>query len=113
LRAAAQKSALTTVGIGVLVTGILSLLLVPVMQSPIQSSITDPTMQAVVGAVLSTLMRGLAIQSILLGSVGVILVISSHMAHKEDGQAAASAAAPTQPPAAPDQAPVAPDQPPA
>ncbi len=120
LKAAAQKTALTTIGIGVLITGLLSLLLVPALQAPVQSSITDPTMQVVVGAVLSTLLRGLAIQCLILGLIGAVLMIASHTAHKEDGQAAASPAvpdqapaAPAQPSATPDQAPAAPDQAPA
>jgi hypothetical protein len=113
LRAASQKRAMTSIGIGVLVTGVLCLLLVPAVRAPAQNAVTNPAMQAVVAEVLRAITRGLAIQSLLLGFVGVILIVAGHTVHKEDGQAAASAAAPTQPPATPDQPPAAPDQPPA
>jgi hypothetical protein len=102
-KATAQKSAMTTIGIGVLVTGILSLLLVPAVRAPAQNAVTNPAMQTVVGEVLKALTRGLAIQSLILGSIGVILIVASYTAHKEDGQAAASPAAPDQPATAPDQ----------
>ena len=111
MKAAAQKGAMTTIGIGVLVTGALSLLLVPAVRAPAQNAVTNPAMQTVVGEVLKALTRGLAIQSLLLGFIGVILIVASHTVHKEDGQAAASPAAPAQPAAAPDQPATAPDQP--
>jgi hypothetical protein len=104
-RAEDRKSALTTAGAGVLITGLLVLLLIPALQAPVQNSITNPAMQAVIGEVLSALTRGLAIQSILLGFIGAILIVASHFAYKEDEQAQASPApvAPEQPPAAPAQ----------
>ena len=97
MKAAAQKSAMTTIGIGVLVTGVVSLLLVPAVRAPAQNAVTNPAMQTIVGEVLKALTRGLAIQSLLLGFIGVILIVASHTVHKEDGQAAASPAAPDQP----------------
>lgn len=97
LKAAKQKHALTTIGIGVLITGILVLLLIPALHAPVQNSITDPVMRMVVGEVLSALTRGLAIQCILLGLIGVVLIVASHKVHKDE-QAPASPA-----PAASDQ----------
>jgi hypothetical protein len=102
VQAAAQKNAMTTIGIGVLVTGVVSLLLVPAVRAPAQNAVTDPVMQTVVSEVLRTLTRGLAIQSLLLGFIGVILIVTSHSVHKADEQAQASQepaapAAPAQP----------------
>ena len=97
LKAAGQKHALTTIGIGVLITGILALLLIPALHAPVQNSIPNPVMRTVVGEVLSALTRGLAIQSILLGLIGVVLIVASHKVH-QDEQAPASPA-----PAASDQ----------
>ncbi len=93
LKAEAQKRALTTIGIGVLITGILVLLLIPALHAPVQNSITDPVMRTVVGEVLSTLTRGLAIQSILLGFIGAVLIVVSHKKDHKDEQAQASPAA--------------------
>ena len=99
LKAAAQKSAMSTIGIGVLVTGVVSLLLVPAVRAPAQNAVTNPAMQTVVAEVLRAVTRGLAIQSLLLGFIGIVLIVASHSVHKEDAQAAASPAAPAQPPA--------------
>ena len=113
LKAAAQKSAMSTIGIGVLVTGVVSLLLVPAVRAPAQNAVTNPAMQTVVAEVLRAVTRGLAIQSLVLGFIGIVLIVASHAGHKEDAQATASPAAPVQPEAAPVQPPAAPDQPPA
>jgi hypothetical protein len=97
IRAEDRKSALMTIGIGVLITGILVLLLIPALKAPVQNGITNPAMQLVIGEVLSTLTRGLAVQCLLLAFAGVILILASHFAHKEDGPAQPSPAAPAQP----------------
>jgi hypothetical protein len=107
LKAAAQKSAMSTIGIGILVTGVLSLLLVPAVRAPAQNAVTDPAMQTVVAEVLRAVTRGLAIQSLILGFIGIVLIVASHTAGKEGGQEAAA----DQAQAAPDQAAAAPDQP--
>jgi hypothetical protein len=96
-RAEDRKSALTTVGIGVLITGLLVLFLVPALQAPVRNNIADPAMRTVVGEVLSALTRGLAIQSMLLGFIGAILIVASHFAYQENEPAQASTAAPAQP----------------
>jgi hypothetical protein len=95
LKAASRKSALTTIGIGVLITGILELLLIPAIQAPVQNGVANAVMQTVVGEVLSALTRGLAIQSLLLGFIGVILIIASHYVSR-DNAPPASPEAPAQ-----------------
>jgi len=97
IRAKNRKSALTTVGIGVLITGILVLLLIPALKAPVQNGITNPAMQMVIGEVLSALTQGLTVQCLLLAFAGVILIFASRFAYKEDESAQASAAAPAQP----------------
>ena len=47
-------------------------------------------MQTVVAEVLRAVTRGLAIQSLVLGFIGIVLIVASHSALKEDAQAAAS-----------------------
>ncbi len=110
LKAKAQKSAMSTIGIGVLVTGVVSLVLVPAVRAPVQNAVMDPIMQTVVAEVLRAVTRGLAIQSLILAFIGIVLIVASHSVHKEDGQAPAAAAAPAQAPAAPDQPPATPVQ---
>jgi hypothetical protein len=97
LRAEDRKSALTTVGIGVLITGLLVLLLIPALKAPVQNGITNPAMQMVISEVLSALTQGLAVQCLVLAFVGVILIVAGHFAYKEDESAQASPAAPAQP----------------
>ena len=87
LKAKAQKSALMTIGTGILITSILVLMLIPALRAPVQNSITNYTAQVVVREVLTTLMRGLVIQCIVLGLIGVVLIVASQYIHKKDKKA--------------------------
>jgi hypothetical protein len=54
------------------------LLFAPLVQGTAQNNITDPTMQAVVGAVITVLIRSFAVQSLLLLFIGVIVLVVNH-----------------------------------
>ncbi|MDH3674869.1 MAG: hypothetical protein OES12_05185 [Anaerolineae bacterium] len=96
-----RHQALKYTGIGIMVTAGLSFLLfAPVVQGTAQNNLTDPTMQAVVGAVVTVLIRSFAIQSLLLLFIGVIVLVVNHaqVQPAEQSQAAsASSAAKAQP----------------
>jgi hypothetical protein len=81
-------------GLGVLVVGILTLLLIPALQAPIRNNVTDPAMQTVVGQVLSVFTWGLAIQSLIVGLIGVLLIVVSRFVSSVGAQAYASPTVP-------------------
>ena len=93
-RAKDQHEALKYVGVGIMVTAVLAFLLfVPVVQNTAQNNIANPTMQIVVGQVVSVLLRGFAIQSLLLFFIGLTVILFNHAKAKQDEPAQASPAA--------------------
>jgi hypothetical protein len=92
LRAQDQHEALKYIGVGIMVTaGVAFLLFVPVVQNTAQNNIANPTMQIVVGEVVSVLLRGFAIQSLLLFFIGLTVIIVNHAtANQQDEPAPAS-----------------------
>jgi hypothetical protein len=84
LTAAARRSALRTIGIGILVTGLLSVFLVPAVRAPVQNAVTNPNMQAVVGEVLKAVTRGLTIQGLILAFIGLTLIIVAAVHRSEE-----------------------------
>lgn len=78
-----RQKALRDIGIGIIITAVAVLLLVPILHAPAQNGITDPVMHTVVSEVLNVLTRGLAVQSLLLGFLGVVAIIFAHTHFKE------------------------------
>jgi hypothetical protein len=101
MQAQDRHAALKYTGIGIMVTAGLSFLLfAPVVQASAQNNIANPTMQAVVGSVITVLIRAFAIQSLLVFFIGLIVVVTNHAQAQpaEQSQAAsASSAAKAQP----------------
>ena len=94
LRYEDQHSALKYIGVGVIATAVLGfLLLAPVVQAVAQNNIANPTMQVVVSAVISALMRAFAVQSLLIFSIGVIVLIVNHVIDEDAPEQAADVAA--------------------
>jgi hypothetical protein len=90
-----RHQAIKYTGIGIMVTGGLSFLLfAPVVQGAAQNNITDPTMQAVVGAVVSVLVRAFAVQSLLVFFIGLIVIAVNHAQAQPAGQDQPAAASP-------------------
>jgi hypothetical protein len=91
-RAEDQREVLKYTGVGIMGTALLSFLLfVPLVQNTAQNNIANPTMQAVVGQVVSVLLRGFAIQSLLLFFIGLTVIIVNHAtASQQDAPAPAS-----------------------
>jgi hypothetical protein len=75
------------------------LLFAPLVQGTAQNNITDPTMQAVVGAVITVLIRSFAVQSLLLLFIGVIVLVVNHaqVQPAEQSQAAPATSAKAKP----------------
>lgn len=93
MRAQNQHEALKYTGVGIMVTAGLSFLLfAPVVQAAAQNNIANPTMQIVVGQVVSALMRRFAIQSLLLLFIGLGVLVFNHVQAKQDEAAPASSA---------------------
>ena len=93
LQAQNRHDALKYTGVGIMVTAGLSFLLfAPVVQATAQNNITDPTMQIVVGAVVSVLVRSFAIQSLLLLFIGLIVLVVNHYQVQPAKQSQAAAA---------------------
>ena len=93
LRAQNQRRALTYIGVGIMTTAALEfLLLAPVIQAVAQNNIANSTMQIVVGAVVSVLMQSFAIQSLLVFSIGGIVLIVNHARANQGAPASASPA---------------------
>lgn len=98
LRAQNQHGALKYIGVGIMATAVLGfLLLAPVVQGVAQNNITNPTMQIVVGEVVSVLVRAYAVQSLLLFSIGVIVLFVNHVWVGQDAPADETATATTAP----------------
>jgi len=97
-RAKDQHEALKYVGVGIMVTAVLAFLLfVPVVQNTAQNNIANPTMQIVVGQVVSVLLRGFAIQSLLVFFIGLPVILFKPAKANQDDPAHASPAAADQP----------------
>jgi hypothetical protein len=95
IRAQNQHSALKYIGVGIMTTAVLGfLLLAPVVQAVAQNNITNPTMQIVVGEVVSVLVRAYAVQSLLVFSIGAIVLIVNHVVVDQDAPAAETETAP-------------------
>ncbi len=77
LGTADRRRTLAYIGIGVFIIGILSLLLSPALTAPVQNNVTNPSMRVVLGQVLSTLLWGLTVQSLILIAIGVVLFVVS------------------------------------
>jgi hypothetical protein len=102
MRAQNQHSALKYIGVGIMTTAVLGfLLLAPVVQAVAQNNITNPTMQIVVGEVVSVLVRAYAVQSLLVFSIGAIVLIVNHVVVDQDAPAAETETAPATATAAP------------
>jgi cbb3-type cytochrome oxidase subunit 3 len=108
LRAQDRHQALKYSAVGIMVTAVIGFLLfLPVVQGVAQNKIASATMQVVVGEVVSALLRGYAVQSLLLFFIGLILFAVNHHNVTQSDQAAASPftePAAQQPPAATDEA---------
>ena len=103
MQAQDRHAALKYVGIGIITTAILSFLLfAPLVQGTAQNNLTNPTMQAVVGSVVTVLIRSFAVQSLLLLFIGVIVLVVNHaQAQPAEQSQAASASSAKAPPADP------------
>lgn len=102
IRAQDQHKALKYSGAGIMVTAAIGFLLfVPVVQGTAQHNIADPTMQVVVGEAVSALLRGYAVQSLLLFFIGLIVLVANHfrVTEAEQVQAASETETATQQPA--------------
>jgi hypothetical protein len=94
MRSQDQHRTLTYIGVGIMVTAVLGfLLLSPLVQGVAQNNIANPTMQIVVGEVVSALLRGFAILSLLVFSIGGIVLIVNHVKTGNDAPAAPAEAA--------------------
>ncbi len=97
IRSRDQHKALTYIGVGIMATAVLGfLLLSPLVQALAQNNIASPTMQIVVGEVVSALIRGFAILSLLVFSIGGIVLLVNHArgSHDESIQAETNPAQP-------------------
>ena len=65
----------------------------PVVQGTAQNNISDPTMQIVVGEVVSSLILGYAVLCLLLFFIGLILFVYNHSKGHKAKQAQVAAAA--------------------
>jgi hypothetical protein len=93
LRAQDQHRALEYIGVGIMATAVLGfLVLAPVLQAVAQNNIANPSMQIVVGAVVSVLLRSFAIQSLLVFSIGGIVLIFNHARANQQSPASAGQA---------------------
>jgi hypothetical protein len=91
MRAEDQHEALKYSGWGIMITAVLGFLLfTPVVQGTAQNNITNATMQVVVGEVVSSLLRGYAVQSLLLFFIGLILLVANHYMVTQADKAQAS-----------------------
>ena len=94
LQAQNQHRVLNYIGVGIMITAVLGFLLhSPVVNAVAKNNIIDPTMQIVVGEVVSVLVRSFAIQSLLVFGVGAIVLVYNYI--KANQQASASAGAAT------------------
>ena len=83
---------LTYIGAGIMVTAVLGfLLLSPLVQGVAQNNIVNPTMQIVVGEVISALLRGFGLLSLLVFSIGGIVLLVNHARTGQNEPAATSA----------------------
>jgi hypothetical protein len=93
-RAEDQHQALQETSIGIMATAVIGFLLfVPVVSGVAQNNIANPTMGIVVGEVVSALLRGYAVQSLLLFFIGLILLVVNHYRGSQNDQAEAASAA--------------------
>ena len=91
-----KHSALKYIGVGIMATAVLGFLLVaPLVQGVAQNNIANPTMQIVVGEVISALLQGYAILSLLVFSIGVIVLIVNHTTGSQDEPAPDTVSPPT------------------
>ena len=72
---------------GFLVGGLLTLLLIPALQAPVRNNISNPEMQIVVSQVLAEFTWGLAIQSLIVGLIGLALIVVSRFLPRAGAQA--------------------------
>ncbi|UCG26310.1 MAG: hypothetical protein JSW55_10115 [Chloroflexota bacterium] len=90
-RAQDQHQALQFTSIGIMATaGLGFLLVVPIVTGTAQNNIANPSMRIVVGEVLSALLRGYAVQSLLLFFIGLILLAVNHYRTTQSEQAEAT-----------------------
>jgi hypothetical protein len=93
MRAEDQHGALQETSIGIMATAVIGfLLVVPLVNGIAQNNLANPTMAIVVGEVLSALVRGYAVQSLLLFFIGLILLIVNHYRSTPSDQAEAAPA---------------------
>ena len=85
------QKALKYIGVGIMAAAVLGFLIfTPLVQAVAQNNLTDPTMQTVVGAVLSALLRGYMLISLLVFSVGVIVLVINHTRSSQEDAAPAA-----------------------
>ena len=93
-RAEDAYEALKISSMGIMITAVLAaVLFMPVVQGAAQNNISDPTMQIVVGEVVSSLTLGYAVLCLLLFFIGLILFVYNHSKAHKSKQAQAAAAA--------------------
>jgi hypothetical protein len=93
LRAQDQHQALQYTGIGVMATAVIGFLLsVALVNGIAQNNVANPTMGIVVGEVISALIRGYAVQSLLLFCIGLILLVVNHYKVPQTNQVEAAPA---------------------
>jgi hypothetical protein len=96
IRSQDQHRALTYIGVGIMTTAVLGFLLIaPLVQGVAQNNIANPTMQIVVGEVISVLLRGFAILSLLVFSIGGIVLLINHTTGSQDEPAPDTVSPPT------------------
>jgi len=91
MRSQDQHRTLTYIGVGIMATAVLGfLLLSPLVQSVAQNNIANPTMQIVVSEVISALLRGFALLSLLIFIIGAIVLLVNHARSSQDESATAT-----------------------
>jgi hypothetical protein len=88
-----RHQALQYTSIGIMATAVIGFLLfVPLVSGVAQNNIANPTMRIVVGEVVSALLRGYAVLSLLTFFIGLILLAVNHHVNAQSDQAEASPA---------------------
>lgn len=82
--AAKRRDALTFIGLGVVITGVLALLFIPAMRQSAQTDTTNSSIRVIVGEVVGVFMSDFATQTLILIVIGLVVIGASRYILKED-----------------------------
>ena len=84
-RAQNRRDTLLSIGLGVVITGLIGLLFIPAIRLTVENNVVNSSVRLIAGAVMAVFTRGYFIQTVILIVIGLVIIVASRYLLKDAG----------------------------